>query len=1317
MKLTITRPIPTVVTLGGVIDVTYLLDTPHGFEWKGVYVDADLRAVEIVGSRQNAVGREKIFMQLSALQGSILENRIFEDDFQVESISTAKLFGLARNTQPATEVLTIDKTNVNTILPTLPFDENIKEDIINTVNQNSAIRIPQSAITYEDWTGVGFIKENPDTGESGYMLSGMIAGGMTAWGIDRWPEYYASRFQNPYSEPPGEDPGSGRFMQKIAATDLQKGKVGEQLQQSLQVKVFNEKKKPVPGVEVTFTVKKGAGKFNNGKTTLKEKTDSKGIASVPFILGQKTSDNPTFLWEAGYTYSQQVGENIVDASLPSGIRITTPFTAYGLPREASQIKKTFGGGRWSILSFAGFVSVSIEDIYGNPISNLPVDFQVLPAVDKSRCSTLNQDMKQAVLVKRGDPCLKNSPTWGECSAPSSYIQEITDSKGAVVHVILGGVPDAEYPIKAASGNLSTEFYFYTFPFGNCSGMDDPSNEFHVEHVYPADSYGNNIDAGKVGTKIPLTARTYYLREGETEKEVTLTCEGSEGNQAILTCSVIVGNRQYSIDTKFNSSSMTFDGHEGTSQDNGIYTSIYTLKPGLNKIVIEGTAAIGIKRKYLGCPSTCETRDESLERSGSTTIQVYGVEVQIDPIPVILVDENGYTTKDHMISYTINPPEYRALTSFVIILKDGDPIASIPTELQGKGTATISRGFWFDVNSIYEAEVVLNYGTGVEIRSKREKVPIGGIKVVDDNGKDVDEARFGDGSRAEKRYHVELVSKVLTESCSDLSGKISVVDKQGNIISIPVPDEMKESFYVPKYDLDFALTEGKCVVKIKNEIAGGAIKNKFIISNLTKNDLQQRSFDPNTLAVLYGGVGNKLAIEINNAMMEVPIEPLGIILIGIDGLRQDVLYPFAKDDVMEGAYRLLGITELQGIEQILVGFDQPEQMQKYIMLPKVTAIFPSITLASWASIFTGKLPNETGIPGNEFFARDLYGTGPNPIPGLEEANIPTGMVSLGEGAFKPGRGFGIELFGNFYGGILKEVEFTLRHGLPAEFMGYNTLREKLEASAPLRSLDEKNHTFLEEVGDAVRNKFNFPPNRNIRCDQSQYECRTVSIFDYYAKGADWWATPSAYWENIVDGIMNWRDFGKIMDKAPANEAANFINNYFSKNNPEGKRKRFPAVFSIYYSGLDHFAHDKGMEDYSDFFKEITDVAIGDFLNALIKHGEFDNKLFILVADHGMTAMPDPSKMTIPQIKRDEDGNIVGEKTWYGDMSCELKLRGFNKDRVLFQELANNNLHVFELAEVLKAVGEENSEDNEWWVKVLTTAEISNLHKRKDEETKE
>jgi hypothetical protein len=69
---------------------TYSTNIPHGITWKGAFVDADLRAVEAVAGPSTLSRKDerlKDFMQLSSLQGSVLENRIFEDDFQVDSIS------------------------------------------------------------------------------------------------------------------------------------------------------------------------------------------------------------------------------------------------------------------------------------------------------------------------------------------------------------------------------------------------------------------------------------------------------------------------------------------------------------------------------------------------------------------------------------------------------------------------------------------------------------------------------------------------------------------------------------------------------------------------------------------------------------------------------------------------------------------------------------------------------------------------------------------------------------------------------------------------------------------------------------------------------------------------------------------------------------------------------------------------------------------------------------------------------------------------------------------------------------------------------
>src|SRR3989337_2830195 len=90
-----------------------LLETPQGYAWKGAFIDADLRTVEALPRTQSPDDRTLLLMQLSSLQGSVLENRIFEDDFEVGSISTAKLLQLA-NAQPVT-ILPVDQAKLTTI--------------------------------------------------------------------------------------------------------------------------------------------------------------------------------------------------------------------------------------------------------------------------------------------------------------------------------------------------------------------------------------------------------------------------------------------------------------------------------------------------------------------------------------------------------------------------------------------------------------------------------------------------------------------------------------------------------------------------------------------------------------------------------------------------------------------------------------------------------------------------------------------------------------------------------------------------------------------------------------------------------------------------------------------------------------------------------------------------------------------------------------------------------------------------------------------------------------------------------------------------
>jgi len=392
-------------------------------------------------------------------------------------------------------------------------------------------------------------------------------------------------------------------------------------------------------------------------------------------------------------------------------------------------------------------------------------------------------------------------------------------------------------------------------------------------------------------------------------------------------------------------------------------------------------------------------------------------------------------------------------------------------------------------------------------------------------------------------------------------------------------------------------------------------------------------------------------------------------LAIDGLRQDVLYPPELDKVQEGGKYRVNIAELSGIKQILEGYDQPLENQSYIMLPEITAVFPSITLASWASIFTGRMPSEpvydgqgkiidnkgTGILGNEFFARDLitYDTAEQKykwetlIPAMDRN--PAGMVTLSDGAFKKGI-FELQALTPLSGNWEDSPQNNL--------LQIPTLYEGLEENSKFMSY------FAEREGE-----------------------QRVVVFQHYSRGADEWLTVN---------LGNLTEFGlaylfkifsdaDLLDKVPGFNAEEWLDNNLLNEDFDRNETPFPGVFVLYFAGLDHEAHDVGMSGYTKFFRETTDDEIKDIVNWLKKYGELDNKIFIITTDHGFTEMPDFGQITLYPGTPDE--RVVTP-----DTSCELKVERFNKRKVQDAEKTNNNLHIWELGEVLRALEEKKVELN-------------------------
>ena len=592
-----------------------------------------------------------------------------------------------------------------------------------------------------------------------------------------------------------------------------------------------------------------------------------------------------------------------------------------------------------------------------------------------------------------------------------------------------------------------------------------------------------------------------------------------------------------------------------------------------------------------------------------------------------------------------------------------------------------------------------------------------------------ELKYSDGTKEERKYQIIIrpngQTAIEPEDCNSYNNNestIRILDKSETTITPMVNGTPQPQ----KYRLRFKSEPNKeCRVTI---LSGQGESYYFMLSN--RDDLTLPSGTVKLTPGLAGKVV-KITIPTNDGKTYYAsrdIERLGVIVLGINGLRQDVLYSSDEAAYADGSGCVnsscyIDPKNLKGFCDVLGGKYIEKQVpsplnpditlpagsgecvttgwgKKHIKLPKVTAIFPSITFASWASIYTGKMPSETGILGQEFFARDLitYNSGSNSyswnpeIPGLN--NMPPGIVPLdADGlAFKPERG----------------SRFALENVAPIEtsalgvFNASYNLQQKLEHSAPGALL--KTQTLWSDINSIVSSKYRTGNNLTTKCEETGDECRTVSVGNQYATsmgingkaqiGADRWVTPDSAWEAFGQYLESGLNQAKLMDKSVAGEALDFLNDYISDQNLITKRKRFPALFSIYLSGLDHQAHEEGMGKYQDFFLDMTDSLVESIVKKLKDKDEFDNKIFIITADHGHTAMP-----TNLKYKR-EQTILIGENEQTiidyppAEMSCKLKLDfqisptypnvGRNNRR---SELANNNLHIWELAEVFSKLSEK------------------------------
>jgi RHS repeat-associated protein len=706
---------------------------PLDFVWKGILIDADLRASAPVAlARSEAHDAARDFLLLSGLMGSVLEHRIFEDALQIPSVSTAAALGLA----PAQGVAVHDITqhNVDDLLPGLALDSAVKAEIEEAARRGFLARVPAGPVTKLAWTGVGYLLLDEATGEAAYQLQGGHSGGVTAPFAGEIPAEVKDPLvrQDEDPAPPGSVVAK---IEKFPSTDFQLGYVNKLLGRAFKVLVTDGNGLPVPLAPVTFRVIGGEGLLEDPLTGVHAPevvvlSSDRGEAEARLLLGQKTDLIPRYVTLEGEEHATQVGLNLV--TVVSGTAsLAGPFFAWGYPDDRfdgtnryatlTNLSPDANPSVHANLAVAGRASIAVDDPYGNPLSNIPVRFaykpvpeQWIPCADGT-CSHLRPPTTTpGHVLKPADytRCAQLTPRvlYGQCSGEAEEVVVNSSAFGAFAYPLLGDSPGSFYKYEATS--VAQEDAVIPLQYGTWGQVcNSPDREDcgvrglqpweavdHGTRPFRVNSLGNLIEAYPTGGVADLTVWADVLYE-----EVRLVPEERPGQSTRYRAEgTNVYRREVLTSSEFRLTPTTV----GTAVDPptapylgaGRYSAQMTMGTDAqrNTARVEAKHYPGVIRYqnpdfiYVdpssiapGSPPTAvRVPDPTRPWQGGFDYSLWGAQAEVvglDPTPLVIGVERT-VSRESRVQHRLLPAEWEQLLDgrevFFEVKRDGTPVASV-----------------------------------------------------------------------------------------------------------------------------------------------------------------------------------------------------------------------------------------------------------------------------------------------------------------------------------------------------------------------------------------------------------------------------------------------------------------------------------------------------------------------------------------------------------------------------------------------------------------------------------------------------------------
>ncbi len=154
------------------VNVSYVSQMPVVTSLAGVSMDVDQDSQSVVGATSESEATST-YVRTSGLNASASEGLVFENVFQEEALSTAKVFEAAAKNGVAMFQLT--ESNIAAVLPQLQYSDAVKQEITETVESRGAtVVIPQNPVVINGMQGIGYAAYLGDSAD--YRVVGGASG-------------------------------------------------------------------------------------------------------------------------------------------------------------------------------------------------------------------------------------------------------------------------------------------------------------------------------------------------------------------------------------------------------------------------------------------------------------------------------------------------------------------------------------------------------------------------------------------------------------------------------------------------------------------------------------------------------------------------------------------------------------------------------------------------------------------------------------------------------------------------------------------------------------------------------------------------------------------------------------------------------------------------------------------------------------------------------------------------------------------------------------------------------------------------------------